>query len=243
MKKKLTIIVPCYNEEKYIYLALQKIVDAKLPDGIAKEIIVINDGSTDATNSEIKNFKNQYDSVDIKLIDHTANIGKGSCIVKGIEIATGDYILIQDADLEYDPRDYNKMLLLLIEDRADVVYGSRFRGSEPHRVLFFMHTIGNKFLTFLSNLFTQLNLTDMECGYKMFRADILKNIKLKEKGFGFEPEITAKISRLKNVRIYEVGVSYYGRTYAEGKKIKWPDGFRALYCILKYNLFDRKAML
>jgi glycosyltransferase involved in cell wall biosynthesis len=176
--------------------------------------------------------------VDIKIFNHAANKGKGTCIRTGLKQATGNFIIIQDADLEYNPRDYNKMLLLFIENRADVVYGSRFRGSEAHRVLFFMHTIGNKILTFVSNLFTQLNLSDMECGYKMFRTEILKKINLKEERFGFEPEVTAKISRIKNIRIYEVGISYYGRTYTEGKKIKWPDGLRALYCIIKYNLFN-----
>ena len=239
MEKKLSIIIPCYNEEKYIYTVLQNIVNSCLPKTVSKEIIVVNDGSTDNTKSTLEEFKCTQ-SGDLIIIDHPFNKGKGSCIKKGIEYATGDYIIIQDADLEYDPRDYGKMLCLLLENHADVVYGSRFRGSEAHRVLFFMHTIGNKFLTFLSNIFTQLNLTDMECGYKMFRTEVLKKIHLTEKRFGFEPEITAKISRIKDIRIYEIGISYYGRTYADGKKIKWRDCFRALYCILKYNLFIRK---
>ena len=239
MEKKLSIIIPCYNEEKYICHILQSIVDCSLQKNVSKEIIVVNDGSTDNTKPFLEEFKNTRPG-EMIIINHSLNKGKGACIKTGIQYATGDYIIIQDADLEYDPRDYSKMLALLLENRADVVYGSRFGTGEAHRVLFFMHTIGNKFLTFLSNIFTQLNLTDMECGYKMFRTEILKKIRLTEKRFGFEPEVTAKISRIKNVRIYEIGISYYGRTYADGKKIKWQDGFRALYCILKYNLFARK---
>ena len=208
-----------------------------MPSGIEKELIIINDGSTDGTNIAVENFRLNHEEVCLKIFHHSSNHGKGKSIQTGRDQATVSFIIIQDADLEYDPRDYGKMLPLLLEGKADVVYGSRFKGGEPHRVLFFMHTIGNKFLTFVSNLFTQLNLSDMECGYKMFRTEIFKKIQLREKRFGFEPEITAKISRIRNIRIYEVGISYFGRTYSEGKKIKWQDGFRALYCILKYNLF------
>ena len=240
MEKKLSIIIPCYNEESFIYTILNNILESSLPNTISKELIVVNDGSTDNSMKLIEDFKNIHPGCDMMIVNHPVNKGKGSCIKTGIQYATGDYIIIQDADLEYDPKDYNKMLSLFLENRADVVYGSRFRTGDAHRVLFFMHTIGNKFLTFLCNLFTQLNLTDMECGYKMFRSEILKNIQLHEQRFGFEPEVTSKISRIKNIRIYEIGISYHGRTYADGKKIKWQDGFRALYCIIKYNLFVRK---
>jgi glycosyltransferase involved in cell wall biosynthesis len=241
LEKKLSIIIPCYNEEKYIYSVLETIINCTLPQGVTKEVLFINDGSTDGTHLAVESFRNVNHDIDLKLFQHSNNLGKGACIQLGIRHATGDFILVQDADLEYNPADYGKMLTLFLDERADVVYGSRFRGSEPHRVLFFLHTIGNKFLTFVSNLFTQLNLSDMECGYKMFRADILKKIELSEKRFGFEPEITAKISCIKNIRIYEVGVSYFGRTYREGKKIKWQDGLRALYCIVKYNVFKKNS--
>jgi glycosyltransferase involved in cell wall biosynthesis len=240
LEKKLSIIIPCYNEERYIYTVLQRITGNRLPDDFIQEIIVIDDGSTDNTNSELEKFKREHLSTDLKIITHLKNQGKGACIVTGITNSDGSIIIIQDADLEYDPKDYNKMLSLFIDHQADVVYGSRFRGSEPHRVLFFMHTIGNKVLTFVSNMLTQLNLTDMESGYKMFKADVLKKINLQEKRFGFEPEVTAKISRIKGIRVYEVGIAYHGRTYADGKKIKWQDGLRAFYCIFKYNLFTRK---
>lgn len=240
MEKKLSIVIPCYNEEKFIYTVLTRVVESNLPKNVSKELIVINDGSTDESLTSIELFKKNQPDCNIKTINHPKNRGKGFCIKTGIEHASGDYIIIQDADLEYDPKDYYKMLSLFLEDRADVVYGSRFRTGDAHRVLFFMHTIGNKLLTFLSNIFTQLNLTDMECGFKMFDKKILENISLEEQRFGFEPEVTAKISRIKNIRIYEIGISYHGRTYADGKKIKWQDGVRALFCIIKYNLFTRK---
>jgi glycosyltransferase involved in cell wall biosynthesis len=174
------------------------------------------------------------------VIHHATNMGKGASLRSAIEKISGDIVIVQDADMEYDPDDYNKLLYPIITGHADVVYGSRFMGSGPHRVLFFFHTLGNKFLTFLSNLFTGLNLTDMETGYKMFRAEILKQVIIKENRFGFEPEITARISRIKNIRIYEVGIAYYGRTYTDGKKINWTDGFRAIWCILKYNILSGK---
>lgn len=233
--KKLSIIIPCYNEASLVQKVLEKVLQTSLINNIEKEIIVINDGSTDSTAEVLNNFiKN---SRDIKIIHQSKNKGKGAAIKTGLENITGDIVIIQDADLEYDPEDYNKLLQPIIDGYADVVYGSRFLGNGPHRVLFFFHTIGNKFLTFLSNMFTGLNLTDMETGYKMFRSSIIQQITLKENRFGFEPEITAKISKIKNIRVYEVGIAYYGRTYNEGKKINWKDGFRAIWCILKYNLF------
>jgi len=198
----------------------------------------VNDGSTDNSATSIDQFCKQNPSV--IAIHQQKNSGKGAAIKAALSKVEGDIIIIQDADFEYDPNDYNKMIQPIYDGHADVVYGSRFIGTGPHRVLFFFHTIGNKFLTFLSNLFTGLNLTDMETGYKMFKAEILKQIYLKEDRFGFEPEVTAKVSRIKKVRIYEVGIAYYGRTYSDGKKIKWTDGFYAIWCILKYNIFSRK---
>ena len=234
----LSIIVPCYNEENMIALLLQKVADADC--GLQKQIIVVNDGSADATAGAIEKFISLNPANNILLLNHERNKGKGACIQTALVNATGEVIIIQDADLEYSPLEYSKMLKPITDGFADVVYGSRFRGSEAHRVLFFIHTIGNKFLTFLSNVFTGINLTDMETGFKIFKTDILKKLSLKEKRFGFEPEVTAKISRVPNIRIYEIGISYYGRTYADGKKIKWMDGFRAIYCVLKYNIFSRK---
>lgn len=236
--KKLTIIIPCYNEEKLIASVLEKVFQTKLEQGLEKQIIVVNDGSTDTSAIAINQFCEKNPSA--TAIHHEKNSGKGSAVRAALQKADGDIVIIQDADFEYDPRDYNKLLHPIIDGHADVVYGSRFRGSEPHRVLFFFHTIGNKFLTFLSNLFTGLNLTDMETGYKMFRADVLKQIRLKENRFGFEPEVTAKTSRIKSIRFYEVGIAYYGRTYDDGKKIKWTDGLYAIWCILKYNILSRK---
>ena len=235
--RTLSIIIPCYNEETLVAILLQKIVAVNC--GLEKQVLVVNDGSVDMTKENIEQFIAANPEHNILLLNHAGNKGKGACIQTALSAATGDVVIIQDADLEYNPEEYNKLLKPITDGYADVVYGSRFRGSEAHRVLFFFHTIGNKFLTFLSNLFTGINLTDMETGYKMFRTEILKSIRLKEKRFGFEPEVTAKISRIKNIRIYEVGISYYGRTYNEGKKINWKDGFRAIYCIIKYNIFSR----
>lgn len=234
--KKLSIIIPAYNEEKTIHLILDKVLNVTLAQNIQKEIIIVNDCSTDKTKEKIEQYIEQKRSNEIRLYNQEKNKGKGAAIHKGIELATGDAIIMQDADLEYDPAEYTILLQPMIDGFADIVYGSRFTGGKPHRILFYWHTLGNKLLTALSNMFTNLNLTDMETCYKLFRADIIKNIKLNEKRFGFEPEVTARIARIPNIRIYEVGISYYGRTYAEGKKIGWKDGFRAMWCILKYNL-------
>ncbi len=236
--KKLSIIIPCYNEEKLIATVLEKVLQTRLDHNLEKQIIVVNDGSTDNTADAIAKFCERNPLV--IPIHQPKNAGKGAAIRAGLQKTDGDIIIIQDSDFEYDPNDYNNMMHPIFDGHADVVYGSRFMGVGPHRVLFFFHTIGNKFLTFLSNLFTGLNLTDMETGYKMFKADVVKQIRIKENRFGFEPEITAKVSRIKNIRIYEVGIAYYGRTYSDGKKIKWTDGFYAIWCILKYNIFSRK---
>ena len=235
--EKLSVIIPCYNEEQTIEQVIEKVNAVDLPKGVEMEIVVVDDCSTDQSRQKAETSASTYSTV--KLIAHTKNRGKGACIKTGLASCTGTIVLIQDADFEYDPRDYNKLLEPILAGYADVVYGSRFIGNGPHRILFYFHTIGNKFLTSFSNLFTQLNLTDMETGYKMFRKEIIDQLKLREERFGFEPEVTAKISKIKNIRIYEVGISYFGRTYNEGKKITWRDGFRTLYCILKYNLFAR----
>lgn len=233
---KLSIIIPVFNEEATIQKVLLKIASVELPQ-TEREIILVDDCSTDNTKGVIDNYIQSFKSDTIKYVRHEVNKGKGAALQTGINLTSGDIILVQDADLEYDPKEYGTLLQPILDGHADVVYGSRFMGGKPHRILFFWHTIGNRFLTFLSNMLTNLNLTDMESGYKTFRAEVLKKIVLQEKRFGFEPEITAKISRIKGIRIYEVGISYYGRTYAEGKKISWKDGVRAIYCILKYNLF------
>ena len=237
---KLSIIIPAYNEGGTIDKLMEKVFAVELINDLQKQVIVVNDGSTDQTEEKIFLYKNSHPALDILYQKHQKNSGKGSCIQSGIKLAAGDFIIIQDADLEYDPADYNSLLPPIMENNADVVFGSRFNTNKPHRVLFFWHTVGNKFLTFLSNMFSNLNLTDMECGYKLFRAEVLKSLKLKQKRFGFEPEVIAKVSKIREIRIYETGISYYGRTYAEGKKIKWPDGVKAIFCILKYNLFAKK---
>jgi len=236
MPKKLSIIIPAYNEAPTIHLILNKIKKVSLIEETKKEIIIVNDFSTDKTKEAIQNFRQSNPDIPIQYFEHEVNKGKGAALHTGISKATGDYLIIQDADLEYDPNEYNDLLAPVLNGFADVVYGSRFMGGKPHRILFFWHSIGNKFLTQLSNMVNDLNLTDMETCYKLFKTDIIQNIKLKENRFGFEPEITSKISRVKNIRIYEVGISYYGRTYAEGKKIGWKDGFRALFSIIKYGL-------
>lgn len=235
--KKLSIVIPAYNEERTIHLILDKVRDVKLTGGIEKELIIVNDCSSDDTAGAIQRYQAANPGLNIQYHAHPVNQGKGAALHTGIARATGEYLIIQDADLEYDPEEYNDLLKPVLSGFADVVYGSRFMGSKPHRILFFWHTIGNKFLTTLSNMFTNLNLTDMETCYKLFRTDLIQGLNLTEKRFGFEPEVTNKISRLKDVRIYEVGISYYGRTYEEGKKIGWRDGVRAIYCIVKFGLF------
>ncbi len=237
--KKLSIIIPAYNEGNTIHLILDKIQKVVLRDDLSKEIIIVNDCSTDHTEESIEKYITENATISISYFKQEVNKGKGAALAYGISKATGQYLIIQDADLEYDPNEYTILLQPIIDGHADVVYGSRFMGDKPHRVLFFWHTIGNKFLTLMSNIFTNLNLTDMETCYKVFRTEVIQSIQLKENRFGFEPEVTAKIARIPNIRIYEVGISYYGRTYQEGKKIGWKDGVRALYCILKYGLLRR----
>lgn len=238
---KLSIVIPAYNEERTIYSLLDRVFNAPLPCGIDRELVVVDDCSGDRTKAQVDAFILHVGEVDIQYIRHSVNQGKGAALHTGIRAATGDFLIVQDADLEYDPHEYQVLIQPLLEQKADVVFGSRFMGGRPHRVLYFWHSIGNRFLTLLSNMFTDLNLTDMETCYKMFRTPILKTIHLREKRFGFEPEIVAKVARIPDIRIYEVGISYYGRTYAEGKKIGWRDGFRAIYCIVRYNIFTKST--
>ena len=235
--KKLSIVIPAYNEAKTIHIVLNKVCDVSLIGGIEKEIIIVNDCSTDDTAAALARFASEHPLFDLQILHHEENRGKGAALHTGIRKATGDVLIIQDADLEYDPSEFNLLLKPIMDGFADVVYGSRFIGGKPHRILFFWHSLGNKMLTFMSNVTTNLNLTDMETCYKMFRTELVQGLTLKEKRFGFEPEVTAKIARVDGARIYEVGISYYGRTFDEGKKIGWKDGFRAIYCILKYWLF------
>jgi glycosyltransferase involved in cell wall biosynthesis len=238
--KKLSIVIPAYNEGKTIHFILDKVKQVTLINNIEKEIIIVNDCSNDNTVDAVENYRKSNPELNILFYSHKVNQGKGAALHTGISKASGDVLIIQDADLEYDPNEFNVLLKPIADGFADVVYGSRFMGGKPHRILFFWHTVGNKFLTFLSNMMTNLNLTDMETCYKMFRTNIIQSLHLQEKRFGFEPEVTAKMARIPNIRIYEVGISYYGRTYEEGKKIGWKDGFRAIYCIVKFNI--RKAI-
>ncbi len=237
---KLSIIIPAFNEARTISLILDKVLDVRLINDIQKELIIVNDASSDNTKSIVEKYIEDHQDFDIRFFSHEVNQGKGGALHTGIKEASGDFVIVQDADLEYDPEEFNILLKPILDGYADVVYGSRFMGGKPHRILFYWHSIGNKFLTSLSNMFTNLNLTDMETCFKMWRRELIQGVNLQEKRFGFEPEVTAKISRVPGVRIYEVGISYYGRSYEDGKKIGWRDGFRAIYCILKYNLWSKR---
>ena len=236
---KLSIVIPAYNEGPTIHHILDRVKAVQLTGNIEKEVIIVNDCSKDNTEEAILSYQSANPELPISYYKHEVNQGKGAALHTGIKMATGDFVIIQDADLEYDPEEYNILLKPIVTGFADVVYGSRFMGGKPHRILFFWHSIGNKMLTMASNMFTNLNLTDMETCYKVFRREIIQGITLKEKRFGFEPEVTAKIAKVPKIRIYEVGISYYGRTYEEGKKIGMKDAFRALYCIIKYNIFSK----
>lgn len=236
---KLSIIIPVFNEGRTIPIICERIRQVGLIGGIEKEVVIVNDGSSDNTEAAVEEYRDKHPDFPLLYCAHPTNRGKGAAVQTGIGRATGDLIIIQDGDLEYDPHEYNLLLKPVVDGFADVVFGSRFVGGNPHRVLFFSHTIGNRLLTFLSNIFTDLNLSDMETCYKLFKADIIKSMRLKEERFGFEPEVTAKVARIPDIRIYEVGISYYGRTYREGKKINWKDGLKAFFCILRYNLWER----
>ena len=235
----LSIVIPAYNEARTVHLILDRVREVELVGGVTKEVILVDDCSGDDTAGAVTAYAKTHPAFPLAVLRHDINKGKGAALHTGIAAATGDYVIIQDADLEYDPREYNDLLRPMLEGNADVVYGSRFMGGRPHRILFFWHSIGNQFLTFCSNAATNLNLTDMETCYKLFRREHLQSLRLTERRFGFEPEVTAKIARVPGVRIYEVGISYYGRTYEEGKKIGWRDGVRALYCIVKYGVLNR----
>ncbi len=239
MPSGLSILVPAYNEEHTILPILDLLLTTQLPDNMDREIIVINDCSTDMTRYLLDGFAQRHPELPLRIVHQPSNQGKGAAIRQAIAMASMDYLVVQDADLEYDPAEFKILLAPLMAGKADVVYGSRFMGGKPHRILFFWHTVGNKFLTFLSNALTNLNLTDMETCYKMMRISVAQSLRLQENRFGFEPEVTAALAGIPGIRIYEVGISYYGRTYAEGKKINWKDGFRAIYCILKYNIWAK----
>jgi len=240
--RKLSIIIPCYNEASTIAVILDKVTDVQLLHNIEKEIIVVNDFSKDDTDLMIQEYITDNPSAPIHYIRHAANQGKGAAVHTGISIATGDYLLIQDADLEYDPKEYNLLLEPILTGHADIVYGSRFMGGHPHRILFFWHTLGNKMLTFISNLFTNMNLTDAHTCYKLIRTSMIREIPLLEKRFAFDAELNVKISRIRRTRIYEVGISYYGRTFAEGKKIRLRDAVRSVFCLFKYTFFSRATI-